>query len=525
MKSNLMNEIESYFNHQYTYIHNQDESHPEILVMKEYIPQINKNIKKMGGRLITMIGTDERGLTGDFGLYYVFAVDKSHSFITVRSSVTEQDPKFPSITNDLPAANWYEREIYELLGLEPVGHPDLSPLVLHGDWPKGLYPLRKDYATNLKAPRIKNNELFMSYEGEGVTQIPVGPIHAGIIEPGHFRFQAVGDTILHLDAKLFYTHKGLEKTSEGMSINKALFLAERICGVCSLSHAISYAQTIEKIGNISVPLRAQYLRTLFLEMERLYNHIGDVGNVCAGVGFSFGVSQGSRLKELLMQLNERITGHRYLRGITDIGGVRIDINQQDITEIETTLLDIEQDFKEMVKIMMSHEIVLNRMTSTGALSKEQVDMLEVVGPAARASGRKVDIRKSHPYLIYNQLHFEVPILHSGDVLARIQLRIEEAYQTFSMLHQILENLPSGKICGDIGEIPAYKSAIGWTESPRGENIHWVMTGPDNTIYRYRVRSAPYSNWPAVPLAVKGNIVPDFPLINKSFELCYACSDR
>ncbi len=513
------------FNSQVIHFDLKNDNHVVIDIAKEHLPSITRYIRDLGGRLFTMVGSDELNIRGDFSLYYVFAFDKDQSLITVRVSVSEQEPGFPSVTDDLPSANWYEREVYDLFGLEPVGHPHLSPLVLHGDWPEGIYPMRKDFPANMKLPRMKNRDQFMNYEGEGVTQIPVGPIHAGIIEPGHFRFGAVGDTVLHLDARLFYTHRGLEKVSEGVSINKALFLAERICGVCALSHAVSFAQAIERIGKIKVPARAEYLRMLFLEMERLYNHIGDVGNVCAGIGFSFGVSQGAILKEKLMQLNEKLTGHRYLRGITTIGGVRLEFNHDDKILMEKTLGDVRREFEKFVGIMMSHEIVSDRMTSTGRLTREQVEEIGTVGPAARASGRNIDVRKSHPYLLYDQIDFSVPVLTTGDVLARVQQRIEETYQSFAIIGQILNQLPEGPIQTRVGEIPAYQWDMGWTESARGENVHWVMTGPDQTVYRYRVRSAAYSNWPAVALAVPGNIVPDFPLINKSFELCYACCDR
>lgn len=498
----------------------------EIIIEKGYLAEVCHFLcKEKKGRLFTMVGSDERNSAGSFVLYYVFLFDKTKQFIIVKTLVDDAEPTFPSLAVEMPALNWYEREVKDLLGLRPQGHPDLRPLTLHGDWPEEIHPLRKDFAVRETVPRVESREAFMRYEGQDVTEIPVGPIHAGIIEPGHFRFGAVGDTILHLDARLFYTHRGLEKASEGKPLRKALFIAERICGVCALSHAVSFAQAIESAGQVEIPLRAKYLRTLFLELERLYNHIGDVGNVCAGFGFAVGVSQGVRLREELLQLNERIAGHRYLRGIVDLGGVRFDVTTAEYSDILSTLDKVETEFKELVNILLSHDIALDRMKNTGILTLQQAKDLEVVGVAARASGRDIDIRRDQPYAAYDRVTFSVPIYQEGDVLARIRVRIDEVFQSISIIRQIFDQIPPGDIITALPKIPAYQWGMGWSESSKGETVHWVMVGPEETVDRYRVRSATYSNWPAVPLTVPGNIIPDFPLINKSFELCYACCDR
>ncbi|MDP4126963.1 MAG: NADH-quinone oxidoreductase subunit C [Bacillota bacterium] len=497
-----------------------------LLVDKKDLPEVcNYLNKKLDGRLFTMTGNDERDLNGNFALYYVFSFDQEHSFITIKTLIDPQDPTFPSTANDLPATNWYEREVRDLLGLQPVGHPDPRPLIVHGDWPEDIYPLRKDFPVGQHVPRVENRDSSIKYESEDVTIVPVGPIHAGIIEPGHFSFGTVGDTVLHLDAKLFFTHRGLEKVSEGMPFSKALFVAERICGVCALSHSTAFAQAIENAGEVQIPLRARSLRTLFLELERLYNHIGDVGNIGAGFGFSVVISAGSRLKEELQQLNERIAGHRYLRGVVTLGGTRVDLTQRDCTDIRMTLRRIKQELNELADILLNHEIAVNRMATTGVLRLQVAEDLEVVGVAARASGRNVDIRRDQPYAAYDRVKFQVPIFKEGDVMSLIRILIQEVFQSFSIIEQVLDQLTDGKIVVKIPEIKPYQISMGWCESPRGESVHWIMTGPNQTIYRYRVRSATYSNWPAVGSTVPGNIVPDFPLINKSFELCYSCCDR
>ncbi|WP_203114910.1 NADH-quinone oxidoreductase subunit C [Alicyclobacillus sp. TC] len=479
------------------------------------------------GRFITMVASDECGRGIDrFVVRYIFAHDGKSMLNVVESVLTESNSSHPTLSSMIPAASWAEREAHDLFGIFPEGHPDLRPLVLHDDWPKGVYPLRKDYALREKQERDSfSSWSYPKVEGEGVFEVPVGPIHAGVIEPGHFRFQVMGDSVLHLEAKLFYTHRGIEKRSEGMSVVKGLYLAERICGVCSVSHALSYVQAIEQISETRVPERAIFLRVLFAELERLYNHVGDIGNMCAGIGYAYAVNHGAHLKEQLMQLNDFIVGHRFLRGSIALGGVTEDITEEKLRYIETTLERVKKEFNEIVEQILSHDIVVNRFSNTGILSERIARELSTVGPTARASNYDIDVRRDLPYAAYDQLVFEVPTFMEGDVMARFKQRFLEARQSFQIIEQVINRTPKGDIRVPIGDLIPYSFGIGMTESPRGENVHFVMVGENNTIYRYRVRSAPYANWPAVPICVPGNIIPDFPLINKSFELCYACCDR
>lgn len=479
------------------------------------------------GRFITMVASDECGMGIDrFVLRYIFAHDGKSMLTVVESVVPESDPTYPSVSSMLPAASWAEREAHDLFGIVPLGHPDLRPLVLHEHWPDGVYPLRKDYALTDKQERdVARAWTYPKVEGDGVFEVPVGPIHAGVIEPGHFRFQVMGDSVLHLEAKLFYTHRGIEKRSEGMSVTKGLYLAERICGVCSVSHALSYAQAIENMSGTEIPERATFLRVLFAEMERLYNHVGDIGNICAGIGYAYGINHGARMKEKLMQMNDFVIGHRFLRGSITLGGVTEDISEEKLMSIIDTLQQVQKDLHEIVEQILSHDTVVNRFSNTGILFEQIARDLCAVGPTARASNYDVDVRRDLPYAAYSKLTFEVPTLTTGDVLARFKQRFFEAVQSFQIIEQAINMIPKGDIRVQIGDLPSYSCGIGITESPRGENLHFVMAGKDNTIYRYRIRSASYANWPVVPFCVPGNIIPDFPLINKSFELCYACCDR
>jgi len=258
-------------------------------------------------------------------------------------------------------------------------------------------------------------------------------------------------------------------------------------------------------------------------MERLYNHVGDIGNMCAGVGFSYGISRGAILKERLMRMNMRLAGHRYLRGIIIPGGVSRELGEA--LDICRDLVHLEKDLQELTEVLLSSSSLLDRMQTTGVLQPEAALDLGAVGPAARASGVDWDLRRDLTYAAYDSIEFNVPVQSQGDVFARMLQRVEESSQSFHILRQAFKGLPPGELRADIPELPAYKTSVGYTESARGANVHWIMTGPGGMLHRYMVRSASHCNWPVVPLCLPGNIVPDFPLVNKSFELCYACLDR
>ncbi|HEY3369083.1 MAG TPA: NADH-quinone oxidoreductase subunit C [Symbiobacteriaceae bacterium] len=477
--------------------------------------------RELKAGLVQLVGVDETPLDGTMRLYYVFQV--SGQLLILRVAVEHE---FPSITREVPSAHWYEREIQDMLGLKPVDHPHPAPLVLHAGWPRHLHPLRKDFDVASWPEREAEAPFaFHGVEGGGVAEVPVGPIHAGIIEPGHFRFSTMGENVIRLEAQLFYTHRGLEKRAEGLSLEHGLFMAERVCGACALSHAVAYAQAVERLTGCAVPKRALALRTVALEMERLYNHIGDVGNLCAGAAFAFGNTQGMRLKEELMRLNDRVWGHRWLRGIVALGGVRRDLDGPLISDINRTLDKVEHEWQEIIEIILGDGIFMDRVRKTGILPNEVALGLGAVGVTARASGVDADLRRDLPYAAYGDLNFQVPVYEAGDVATRMQVRLVESFESFDMVRHLLTNLPSGPIVAKLPPVPAYGRAIGYVESPRGADLHFLMTGAAGDIYRYMVRSASYPNWAVVPYAVPGNLVADFPLINKSFELCYSCLDR
>lgn len=476
-------------------------------------------------RFLFLAGSDTRLEVGAFTLDYVFSYSHQDKFLILQIRIEEKEPRFPSLAHFLPQANWQEREVQDLLGLEPIGHPDPRRLVLHEDWPQGVFPLRKDFKCFGKIPRVEGHYAFDRVEGEGIFEIPVGPVHAGIIEPGHFRFSAAGESIIKLEIRHFYTHKGTEKSGEGKCPEHLICLAERISGDNSVAHAVACAQALELLGGMEVPLRAQIIRVIYLEMERLHNHMSDIAGISMDAAFSFGASQLMRLKETLLSLNERLTGTRLLRSAVVWGGVRRDISESEKERLIEDIKKIKEDFDEIVQILCQVDSLIDRVETTGKIKKEIAEALGAVGPVARASGVDRDLRRDHPYAVYKDLFFRVPVFTEGDVESRMNVKIQEVYELFKIIYDALFSMPQGSLRGELKPLARSQAAIGYVKSPRGECFHWILTDKHGTISRWKIQSPSFSNWPLIEYAVLENIVPDFPLINKSMNLSYSGNDR
>ncbi len=498
------------------------------------LPEAAKQLVDAGWGLATLAVTDDEAEDGDLKMRYVFEPTTGGTplpdvFVSVVASLDPGRPELPSISAAVPAASWHEREAQDLFGVELLGHPDPRPLVVHDGWPKGLHPLRKRFDASRRPPVEPAPEFpHLVVEGEGVFEVPVGPIHAGIIEPGHFRFSTVGESVLNLDARLFYTHRGLEKRIEGLRCEDAFFVAERVCGVCSVAHGLGFCEAAEQIAGVEVPRRARVLRTLGLELERLYNHVGDVGNVAAGASYHYGTSAGLRMKEALQQLNEQLAGHRFLRGLVVPGGVRVDVTAELARAIEAAVASTSEALANLMERIENNPTVTDRLDGTGLLSAKDAVALGVTGVAARASGVDRDARRDHPHAAYGEKALEVAVATDvdGDVHARVNVRAAETRESVRLVRALLGMLPAGPIRTAMPRaLPPWRAGIASTESPRGASIHWLRSDGAGRIDRYHLRSASYANWPAVPIAAQSAIVPDFPLVNKSFELCYACTDR
>jgi Ni,Fe-hydrogenase III large subunit len=425
----------------------------------------------------------------------------------------------------LPAANWQEREIQDLFGLRLEGHPNPRRCALHDDWPQ-VFPLRKDFDLQTQLPPFQGERhKFRKVEGEGVFQVPVGPVHAGIIEPGHFLFSVAGEPVLYLQIRLFYTYKGTEKLFENIPIAHGVRLAESISGDSSFAHATAFCHAIERAANVEAPERARAVRTICLELERLYNHIADIGAIATDVAFVVGNAHAMRLKERVLQLNERLSGNRLLRGMPCIGGVRFDWDAERIKSISQFIDELRPEFESLVGLIRESSSTRDRLETTGILKPQTARDLGVVGIAGRASGFDHDLRRDHPHAAYSHVKFSVPVYQEGDVLRRMQVRIDEVGQAFSIIEQTLTRLPTGSIGVNVPELPAGAVALGYVEGWRGEIFHWIRSAGNGRLARCKVKDPSLQNWPALSEAILGNIIPDFPVVNKSFNLSYSGTDR
>jgi len=358
-----------------------------------------------------------------------------------------------------------------------------------------------------------------------VFEVPVGPIHAGIIEPGHFRFSVAGEPVRQLEIRHFWKHRGVEKLFENLSLVNGAALAEKISGDTSFGHSLCYCQAAESLLGVQPPARAAWLRTFFLELERLHNHLGDVGAICNDAAYALALAHCSRMKERLMQLNDRLTGSRFLRGVNVVGGVTIDPEPQALTLILNELGEIEHDFRDLAKIIFDNASLIDRLETTGVLTEQVARDHGVVGVVGRASNINRDVRRDHPFAAYGSVEFKVPLYHYGDVRARVRVRVDEVFESISIIRQVCAHLPKGGIAAaPVGTARPGDWTLSAIEGWRGEILYVVMAGEGNMIHRCKVRDPSFVNWPAIQVAVLGNIIPDFPLINKSFNLSYAGTD-
>jgi Ni,Fe-hydrogenase III large subunit/Ni,Fe-hydrogenase III component G len=480
--------------------------------------------KEFTSPVMMFFAEDERNLSGNFVLYCVFLDVKKRSWIIVRSFIHENDANFTSLAKDIYSASLFEREIKEMFGILPQGNPDLRRLKLHDEvWPLGAYPLRKDVNLSSKIESQAMPYQFKHVEGEGIFEVPVGPVHAGIIGPGHFRFSVAGEPIINLELRLGWTHRGIEKLLEGKIPDEALKIFECISGDAAFAYSSAFCSSVEKIFKTSVPQRAQVIRAMLLELERIYNHGNSIGGIALDVGFSFAAQFATLIKENILQLNDSLCGSRYLKGFNAIGGVIKDIDQGKRDIICQALLKIEKDFTELETMLFNSISFMDRVDTTGILRAKTARDIGVVGLAARASAIGVDMRKILPS-ITNHLSFKTIKEQTGDVSARLKVRCKEVRESIHIINQCLEILQKGEPVLRAPVEPKEGFAIGCVEAWRGPVMVWARINKEGRIERAKIVDPSFHNWEALSFAALGNIVPDFPVCNKSFDLSYSGND-
>jgi Ni,Fe-hydrogenase III large subunit/Ni,Fe-hydrogenase III component G len=484
-----------------------------------------KAMKKSYALLAAEWASDETTLGKGYGVFACYRWGSE--YLIVKTEVPADDPAFPTLTKSYLPAYRFERQIQGLMGLNPLEHPDTRPWIKFEDWPEDAWPLRKTFDASKALPRVKGEYKWTRAEGEGVYEIPVGPVHAGIIEPGHFRFQAVGEDVLNLEERLGYVHKGIEKKFEALSWQEGSRLAGRVSGDTTVAHSLSYCMALESLTGCKPPEKAHWMRALFLERERIANHLGDIGAICNDAAFAFMLYQMMRLKEMLLRTNNKLFGHRFIMDRVVPGGVAADIDKKGSDEILEELARLSEEFERLVVIYEENPSLEDRVRNTGLLKPKRAREICAVGIVARASGLNLDCRIFNPFPPYDQYHrleLGVPVMITGDVHARTWVRIQEIRESIRIIRWLIENMPNGEISVLPGTPAPDKAGFAAVEGWRGEIIYWLQSGPQGEVNRCMVRDPSSLNWLGLERAIHGNIVPDFPLCNKSFNQSYSGHD-
>lgn len=446
---------------------------------------------QLGGWLPLSFANDERSLNGHFAVYHVFSMEgDTKCWITVKVLVDADTQEYPSITPTIPAAVWGEREIRDMYGLRAIGLPDERRLVLPDDWPEDIHPLRKDAMDYRQRPMPTTDTEtypFVNELGSDANRIvPVGPLHITSDEPGHFRLFVDGEDIIDADYRLFYVHRGMEKLAETrMGYNEVAFLTDRVCGICGFTHSVAYTTSVENAMGIVVPERAKMIRAVLLEVERLHSHILNIGLSSHFTGFDTGFMQFFRVREKSMTLAELLTGARKTYGLNLIGGVRRDIFKEDRIKGAQLVRELRDELKPLVAMLLDTANISSRLIGIGKLDPQIARDFSCVGPMVRASGFKRDVRRVHDFAGYRELPMEIQTKAGCDVQSRVLVRIHELYDSLDMIEFGLEHLPEGPLLTEGFTYQPGKFALGFTEAPRGENVHWSMTGDNQKLFRWR----------------------------------------
>ena len=493
--------------------------------IKEVCDYIFNGLK---GRFVITSGTDYRKKSeGKFLVSHVFSLDNDKIFIIVHVFVDEDNLEIDSITPVIPAAGWAEREVQDLLGIKMINHTDPRRLVVADDWPEGIYPLRKDFPYDEFPDSMPQYRPKMTEHPEGATIVPIGPFFPVLEEPAYFRLFVEGERIIGCDYRGFYNHKGIEKVGEGaLNYNQIIFLAERICGICGTVHGTAYCQAIENLAEIEVPPRAKFIRSIILEFERIHSHLLWLGIAAHIVGFDTILMQAWRIREPIMWLAEKVTGNRKTYGINLIGGVRRDIPKEIHDEIIRIIEKIGKETRAALDAIAGDTPLLMRLEGVGILTNEDAIKYSVLGPTARGSGVAIDARVDHPYAAYEMIPVKKIVETGEDILARTLVRIKETLESVEIIKQCLKEMPKGPIMANMDKpIPPGRIGVSSVEAQRGECHHYVISGEDNTPYRWKARAPTFQNLQAIPVTILDETIADVPISIGSFDPCFSCTER
>jgi len=467
----------------------------------------------------------EAGLHDDKALYaYMAFAHPEYRHVLLRTDLNIDDPVLPDIGRHYVAAVRMERTLQDMFGIRVEGLSDTRRWLKHEHWPEDAHPMRRSFSANTRMETETGEYAFIKAEGDGVYEYPVGPVHAGIIEPGHFRFHAVGEKILNMEERLGYVHKGIEKRFKGLSAAEGARLAGHISGDSTVAHAWAFAQACENATYLDVPERAVVLRAILCERERIANHIGDIGGVCNDGGFAFMNVQMQRLREEMARMHREIFGHRLLMDLITAGGVACDLNDATAALLAENTRALADEVEQLRTIYADHPSIQERVISSGPVSIEDAKSIGLLGYAGRASGVYADERVEEAYPPYDRLQVQMPRGEFGDVATRVWVRFEEIAESARLICNLLKDMPDGPVQTEFVAPEAGVSGFAVIEGWRGEIAAWARFGQNGLIDRYAVRDPSEINWLGLELAVREVPVPDFPLNNKSFNCSYSGND-
>jgi Ni,Fe-hydrogenase III large subunit/Ni,Fe-hydrogenase III component G len=483
-----------------------------------------RSVHEAGGRLVAVWGADRRDVAGALSVYAAYATADGLAVLDL--PVPEARPSYPDLSGLFAPARRMQRAVHDLLGLAAEGADDTRPWLRHAAWDDGEFPLRGDFDPATRAGREAPSGPypFVRVEGDGVHEIPVGPIHAGIIEPGHFRFSVVGEKVLRLEERLGYTHKGIDRRFQDFAVPAGYRLAGRCSGDSTVAYAWAYAQAAESALAVVTPPRARWLRALMLEIERIANHLNDLGALGNDAAFGFALAQFSRLREQWLRACGQAFGHRLMMDRIVPGGVAADVGAGERHAIAVLADATDAEVRTLRDIFDEHSGMQDRFITTGRVTPDLARTLGLAGLAGRASGQAYDLRADFPADPYPRLAVRKAVHAGGDVAARVRIRFDELFESLRLVRDILGALPAGALCVDLPEARPGAFGVGWIEGWRGEVFVALEAGEGNRIRRAHAHDPSWQNWPVIEHAIMGNIVPDFPLINKSFNLSYSGPD-
>ena len=449
---------------------------------------------------------------------WAFLADDARNVLRAACTRIGRD-SFPSLSARWPQLERFEREISEQFGTVCEAHPWFKRVRYQASWTD-----RDAWGGTAEAGIVPGGGEFYKLEGEEVHEVSVGPVHAGVIEPGHFRFQCRGETVYHLEIALGYQHRGVERALVGGPNRRSLHYAETLSGDATIAHTGAYARVLEALAGVKAPVRAEAIRGIALELERLANHVGDLGALSGDAGYLPSASFCGRIRGDFLNLSALICGNRFGRGLVVPGGAGFDIEPSRAAELLKRLDALEKETAQAVNLLWETSSVMARFEDIGTLTKESAMQMGVVGPAARASGLRRDVRYDQPSGIFRFHQMPVSTYDSGDVFSRAFVRWLEVQQSIRFVRQLLKNLPGGPFMKTLGNLAPASCAVALEEGWRGEAAHVALTGPDGKFQRYKVVDASFHNWNALAWVLRGQEISDFPLCNKSFSLSYSGHD-